>query len=75
MTSVGTPRSTAAAATLAAGSIPRERIPRAMLCCSRYPSLLATSTTNEPVPRPSRSAAPSTNSFACCTHESEYDEK
>ncbi len=35
ITSVGTPRSTAEAATLAAGSMPSERMPRARLCCRR----------------------------------------
>ena len=47
----------AASATLAAGSIPSERMPRATACCRRYPSLLATSTMNESLSSPSRSAA------------------
>ena len=45
-----TPRSRAAAPTFTEGSMPRHGMPLATACCSRYPSLLATSTTNESGP-------------------------
>ena len=44
-TTVGTPLARAAAATLAAGSTPRALMPLFTKFCSRYPSLLASSTT------------------------------
>ena len=48
-----------------------ERIPRATLCCRRYPSLLATSITNELGPRSKAWTASSTNRRAWATQESE----
>ena len=53
-TSVGTPRSSAAAATLAAGSIPSTGMPALTNHCSRYPSLLASSMTELVGPSPKR---------------------
>jgi hypothetical protein len=57
LTSVGMPRSRAAAATFAAGSIPRTGIPRAAKYWRRWPSLLATSTTRDAALRPNRAIA------------------
>ncbi|CAM5346090.1 hypothetical protein STANM309S_02184 [Streptomyces tanashiensis] len=73
--SVGTPASRAAAPTFTDGSTPRQRIPRSTTCRSRYPSLLATSTTKASEPSPTRSTAPATNVRACSTQEVEYEEK
>ena len=53
-TSVRIPFFSASAATFAAGSMPSTGIPFATKCCSRYPSLLAISTTW--LDRPARSA-------------------
>src|SRR5919197_744841 len=76
--SVGTPASRAAAPTFTDGSMPRQRIPRSTTCLSRYPSLLATSTTKASGPlvsRPTRCTASATNVRACSTQEVEYEEK
>jgi len=74
--SVGTPLSRAAAPTLTDGSMPRQRIPRSTTCFSRYPSLLATSTTKASEgSSPARSTAPATKVRACSTQEVENDEK
>ena len=72
---VGTPFSRAASPTFTDGSIPRQRMPSATACCNRYPSLLATSTTNESGPSSSRWTASSTNRRACSTQEVENEEK
>ena len=73
--SVGTPFSRAAAPTFTDGSMPRQRIPRSTTCLSRYPSLLATSTTKASGPSPAFWTAPATNVCACSTQEVEYEEK
>lgn len=73
--SVGTPASRAAAPTFIEGSMPRQRIPRSTTCLSRYPSLLATSTTKASGPSPTRSTASATNVRACSTQEVEKEEK
>ena len=74
-TTVGMPSDWAASATFFAGSMPRTGMSRAMKCCSRYPSLLATSVTRLSPVRPSVSIIESANRLAWATQESEYDEK
>ncbi len=72
--SVGTPLSRAALPTLIDGSMPRQRIHKRTTSRKRYPSLLPTSTTNDPTVRSRRRTAAATNSAARMTREFEYDE-
>ena len=72
---VGTPRSRATRPAFTDGSIPKQGIPAAAKWRRRYPSLLATSTTNDSTERRIRLTVSPTNVFACSDHASENEEK